>query len=286
MTGIGRCRGKIGKTFVTAEIRSVNHKFCEVSVRSPQKYLPFEFPISQLVKKRISRGKIEVSIGEERGSGGGDVEISSGRLREFYSLLKKTSREFGIAEPIGLTHLLTGVSFWTTRDDGVSERDWPAVKRLVEKAIANLVTMRHREGTVLCLQLKKRRKVLEGLLGKIRLKREGVTSEIGERLKQRLTSVTSDLHVDPARLATEIVFYVDRSDITEEIERLVSHFNQMQKMMESIGPCGRSLDFLIQEMNREWNTIASKAQNVSISHWIVAAKSEMEKMREQIQNVE
>ena len=286
MTGIGRSRGKIGKKFVTVELRSLNHKFCEVSVRLPQKYLSFEFPIIKFVKDSLSRGKIEAVVMEERGEAGDSFHPDTGRLREFHRFLKSVAKNLGLKEPVSLSHLLSQSSLWMGREERNVEREWPAVKKLLEGALKNLKGMRIREGKVIGNQLSRRQAELEKILSEIAEKREGVASQLKERLRQRLLSLQGEVTVDPERLASEVVYYVDRSDVSEEIDRLRSHFGQMKKIMGVGGVCGRPLDFLIQEMNREWNTLSSKTQDAEISHLVVRAKSELERMREQVQNVE
>lgn len=286
MTGIGRLRDKIGKKFVTVELRSLNHKFCEVSVRLPQKYLPFEFPIIRFVKDSVARGKVEVSLTEERGESGDEFSVDKRRLRDFHRFLKDAGRDLGLKEAVSLSHLLSQSSLWMAREERNVEKDWPAVKKLVEGALNKMKVMRVREGKTLRSQLGSRTAELEEILDTIGKRKEAVIGQMQERLRQRLVSLQSDVTVDPERLAAEVVYYVDRADVSEEIDRLKSHFSQMRKMMAEGGACGRPLDFLIQEMNREWNTLSSKSQDAEISHLVVRAKSELERMREQVQNIE
>lgn len=279
---MGRARGKIGSSFFLVEIKSVNHRYCEVSCRFPSRYQIFEHPISALIKKKVSRGKIEVSLFEEKKEG---VRFDAGALKDYWSFLNKVRKDLKIVEPVSLAHLQSGASFWMTRESP-AEKDLPAVKKLAEKALEGLLKMRKTEGASLKKQIGERIKKLNTLRGFVLDKQGEVVASAKARLEKRLEKLSAGVEVDPSRLASEVVLLADRSDISEEGERLTSHFAQMESLLVKKAPCGRELDFLIQEMNREWNTIASKSQDAPMAHWVVEAKAELEKIREQVQNIE
>lgn len=283
MTGMGRARGKIGPSFFLVEVKSVNHRYCEVSTRLPSRYQIFEHAITTLVKKKVSRGKIEISLFEEKKEG--DIRFDATALKNYWRFLNKVRSDLKIAEPVGLAHLQAGSSLWMTRETP-AEKDLAPVKKLVEKALLNLLEMRRKEGANLKKEIEGRLKKLVSLKFMVMQKREEVVVAAKDRLNKRLEKLMSGVEVDPARLAAEVAVMADRSDISEEGERLSSHFAQMQTLMNRGVPSGREIDFLIQEINREWNTMASKSQDAPIAHWVVEAKAELEKIREQIQNIE
>lgn len=283
MTGMGRAKGKIGSSHFLVELKSVNHKFCEVFTRLPNRFQPLELQITQFIKKKIARGKIDVSFIEERAEG--EMTVNLKALRAYHRFLSDIKTELKLKEPVTLAHLQAGSSFWMVRESDL-KRHAPAMQLLVDKAIKDLLRMREREGKNLKKQIQFRLKNLEELHRQIGLRRGTVLEAYQQKLHKRVESLLSEVEVDQSKLANEIAFFADRSDISEELERLESHFKQMRELLESKEPCGRPLDFLIQEINREWNTIGSKSQDVSIAHWIVQAKSELEKLREQIQNIE
>lgn len=283
MTGMGRVRGRMGNHFLTIEVKSINHKFCEVHSRLPTRYQQFEIPIVQLIKKTLARGKIDISFFDERAES--DVVVNRKALKNYFKFLTQVKRELKMTEPVHLTHLLNGASFWMARETEL-EKKWPDIKNLVEKALAKLLVMRGREGQNLQKQISQRLKNLRNLFDAVAKKKSEVVSLAKQKLEKRIEILVSGVTVDPLRLATEVAFLADRSDVSEELERLTSHFSQMEKLLAVKEPAGRPLDFLIQEINREWNTIASKSQDAPIAWWVVQAKSELEKIREQVQNIE
>lgn len=283
MTGMGKARAKLGKSYLRVELKSVNHKYCEVYTRLPQRFQSLEPLMTQLIKKTCGRGKIDLWLGEDRGSG--EMELNKKALKSYHKFLKEIKSELKLNEGITLSHLQSGSSYWMTKEVDI-KKEWPQIKKIVEAALEDLLKMRLREGKNLKRFVLAQVKKMEQLLSKLKAHKSQVFNKWKEKFEKRIQKILNDIEVDPGKLANEVAFYAERTDITEECDRLQSHFSQVKKLLNSSGPCGRPLDFLIQEMNREWNTIASKSQNVSIAHWVVEAKSEMEKMREQVQNIE
>lgn len=283
MTGMGRARGKMGSGYLQVDIKSVNHKFCEVHTRLPSRFQVFEIPLTQMIKKKIGRGKIDVSFFEEKSES--TVAFNKTSLKSYYKFLQSVRKELKLKEEVSLAHILSGSAFWFNRDNE-GEKLWPVIAKIVEKALADMSSMRDKEGRTLATQILQKIDKLEGLRQHMLSRREEVLNAHTDKLKKRIEKILTDVEVDQTKLANELAFFADRSDITEELDRLVSHFSQVRGLLKSNKPCGRPLDFLIQEMNREWNTIGSKSQDISMTHWVVEAKSELEKIREQVQNIE
>ena len=283
MTAIGRSQKKIASLHLQFEIRSVNHKFCEIHSRIAPQYHIFEPQITQLIKKKVSRGKIDLWLGEDKSEG--SFQVNRSALRDYHCFLEQVRKELKLKDPITLAHIQSGSQFWMTKEGNVKNM-WAGLKKMVEEALNSFLKMRANEGANLKKDISRRLKTLENLYEEVGARRELVVQDYKAKLEKRIAKIVTDHQIDPARLASEVALLADRSDISEEIERLSSHFQQMAKLVEATSPCGRPLDFLIQEINREWNTIASKAQDGPIAHLVVTAKSELEKIREQIQNIE
>ncbi|MBX7147735.1 YicC family protein [bacterium] len=283
MTGIGRASGKMGGATLHIEVKSVNHKFCEVYTRLPSRLQMFDFDISQLVKEKLTRGKIDVWMGEEKS--GFDQNVSLESLKKYHAFLKKLKKELSLKGDIEIGHVLSGASSLSPREPA-SKDDWKVLGKLLEKAINDLMSMRKKEGLNLKKFLLSRLKSLEGFHRQIADRRDEVFVVQRDKLKKKIERILEGVTMDEAKLANEAAYYAEKSDISEELERLASHFTHMRDILDSAKPCGRPLDFLIQEMNREFNTIASKSQDASIAHVVVLAKSELEKIREQVQNIE
>lgn len=283
MTGMGRAKGEVDGAQISVEIKSVNHRYCEVNTRLPSKLQSLEILISQLIKKKISRGKVDIWIGEDKVDN--EISLNKNALKKYHQFLTRVCDEIGIVNDIQLSHLQEGASFWMNQDLD-AEKLWPKLKPLIEKAISQLIKMRSTEGKTIQKQLLSRISKLEKLTVKVEKRKSKVLQEYKKKLNMRIEKLLDKVEVDQSKLANEIAFFADKADVTEELERLSGHFSHMKKIMGQTKPIGRPLDFLIQEMNREWNTLSSKTSDVSIAHDVVNAKSELEKIREQVQNIE
>lgn len=284
MTGMGRAEGTVLGMAVRLEIRSVNHRYCEVSTRLPSRYLPVEFDIQRVVKARLSRGKIDVFLFEEKRPGLAAAELEA--FRSYHEYLSAVVKNLGLSQTVALADLLGGVNGWITKSVEAAEL-WQALAPLLQTALDDLEKMRKKEGDNLGRELMELKTHLCQFSQEIESKQDTVKKELSERLSRRIQEKCEDLKgLDEQRLHTEVLFYLDRMDITEELVRLTSHLEQLEKFLKTSEPIGRKLDFLSQEINREFNTIASKVQNSEISHLVVEAKAELEKMREQVQNIE
>jgi uncharacterized protein (TIGR00255 family) len=287
MTGFGAGRAAHGGEDVDAEARSVNHKFCEVKVRLPRELAPLELEVGRLVKERLARGGIEVSL--RRGGGKGaltprvDVALAEAYARAFGEIQAR----LGLPGAVGLADLLAAEGVVRLEERPIDpEAAREAVTAAVDQAITALTAMREREGAALARDLEARLAQIEVLVGKVEALAPQSIEHYRARLHERLQEVARGFSPDPARLAQEVALFADRMDVTEEITRLRSHVAQTQSLLGGDEPAGRKMEFLVQEMHREANTIGSESQSAEIAGVVVALKAEIERMREQVQNVE
>jgi len=289
MTAFGRAESSVeGRTF-TVEIRSLNRRYLEVSVRGPREFLPLEERIKKLVGTRISRGRVDVVVivrnTSENVCG---IEVNLPLAKAYYEALSELSKNLGIEGEVGLRNLLAMEGIVTVTEPEIDlEQTWSILSSCINDALDVMDAMRVSEGEAIRREFDKRLVLVEEGLSEIRGLVPSVLSEYQSRLHERLSLLTEGkVELDPNRLAQEAAFLVDKSDITEEIVRSESHLKQFKAIIESDGPKGRALDFLLQELNREVNTMGSKAGDAQLSHVVVNLKSELEKIREQVQNLE
>jgi uncharacterized protein (TIGR00255 family) len=287
MTGFGAGRAAQGGEDVDVEARAVNHKFCEVKVRLPRELAALETEISRTVKDRLARGGVEVTL--RRGSGRGalaprvDVALAEAYARAFGEIRSR----LGLPGEVGLADVLQAegvVSLEERAVDGESART--AVASALGEALSGLEAMRAREGEALARDLEGRLAELGALVGRVEALAPQSIDHYRARLQERIQEVARGFIPDPARLAQEVALFADRMDISEEITRLRSHLSQTRALVRGDEPAGRKMEFLVQEMHREANTIGSKSQSAEIATLVVALKAEIERMREQVQNVE
>ncbi len=288
MTGYGRGEAvTAGKKFIF-ELKAVNHRYNEVVLRLPRSLSPLEDRIRRFIQARIARGRVDGFLGvEECGEKNATVKVDKALAAAYYNAMKELQETLGIGGEIQFQQLvdLPGVVTVEEPADDVEEW-WPSIQNAVEEAVDNLVRMRMVEGEQLARDLLSRSERLSYLNQSIRERSPFVVEEYRERLVARLSDYMRDGIITPDRLAAEATIFAERSSITEENVRLESHLQQLKSCLTAGESVGRKLDFLIQEMNREINTIASKASDLEISRAVVEAKSELEKIREQVQNIE
>ncbi len=288
MTGFGRGEScGQGKKF-TVELKSVNHRFCEVVLRLPRNMVSLEEPARRLIQSRISRGRIDGYFSaEECGEKSPVVKVDKALATSYYKAMEELKATLGLRDPVTIQHLINLPGLLVVDEPDEDEKTWwPLVAEALEQALDGLVEMRLAEGSQLEADLTRRLERIAELNEQIKTRAPLVVTEYHNRLTQRLKEWLPDTPLDQARLAAEVAIFAERSSITEEVVRLASHLVQFRECLKSDGPVGRKLDFLIQEMNREINTIASKASDLEISRVVVEVKSELEKMREQVQNIE
>jgi uncharacterized protein (TIGR00255 family) len=288
MTGYGREERVFKGGLLAVEVRSVNSKYCDLSLRLPKSLLPFESALRSLVQQRIARGRVEVSV-----SYNGDADRSRSlqldlplaqQYRRLLQQLKtrlKLKGEVDLALLIGLRDVISPVES-VQPVAGLQQ----AAERAIGRALDRLEAMRAREGRALAQDSAARLKTIRTAAERIRARAPQVVADYQQRLDARVQQLAGGLKLEPARLVQEVALFAERCDITEELTRLESHLMQFDEMLARREPVGRSLDFLIQELNREVNTVGSKANDAAITREVVAVKSELDKLREQVQNIE
>ncbi len=290
MTGYGRgeCVREGGK--VTVELSSVNRKQGEISVALPRELEVLEAQIRDLINRAISRGRLtaRVAVHQAADRVAGRVQLNVPVAKAYLREFRRLGKELKVAGDVTLEMLTRAPGvFETGAEETVAEDYWPAVETALQQALAALVKMRVREGANLAKDLAARVAVMKKCATAVQKHAPRVQERYREQLRLRLLSAGVEAPaVADERMLKELVFFADRSDITEELTRLQSHFQQFQDCLKSPEPVGRTLDFLAQEMNREINTIGSKANDAEISQAVVTLKTELEKFREQAQNVE
>lgn len=273
----------------TVEIRTYNSRFLDLSMRLPHPLRGFEDRVKELVSGRLSRGRVEVHLQIRNESEAAfRLEIDASKLDAYKSVWDRLKKEFKLKGDLSMDFLLGPEGVIQQVETGKEvESSWPTVRDCIQEAMDHLEEMRSKEGTAILQDIESRLRYIEGQLQQIRNSSSDLAALYRDRLKERILSLTDGIvEVDPARIAQEAAFYADRSDISEEISRAESHLSQFRSIMASEEASGRKLNFLLQEFNREFNTMGSKVGSASVSHRIVDVKSELEKIREQVQNVE
>jgi uncharacterized protein (TIGR00255 family) len=287
MTGYGVVQGKIGSRRAVVETKSVNHKFCEVNLRLSPRYLPLEGRIVEFTKSYFSRGRIDVLIRDEpHPSDPGIAKIDVAKLKAYYQSIQKAARALKLKNSVDLNTLLSLPDVIATQEETDLEKTWGQLKPLLKTSFAALEKMRSKEGASLDKFFKEQLSILEGEIAWITKRVPDQIEHHRKNLLERIGKMTDGVEADPQRLAQEIAYFVDRSDISEELHRLSHHVKHFLNILQDSDVIGRKLDFLLQEMNREVNTLSAKAQSAEISEHVVECKHVVEKMREQAQNVE
>jgi uncharacterized protein (TIGR00255 family) len=288
MTGFGRGRANAGFLEVVAEVRSVNHRFMDISLRLPRVYSAFEPKVRKIVAERVNRGKIDVSITRSGALGSVmDVEVDHDLARRYHRCLSDLKEELGLDGEITLSDMLTLKEIvLPVENEEEIEKEFPVVVDCLEAALKAMDEMRSAEGATVWRDIEARLLSLEEVSARIEPLVAQVPAAAKERLEKRVRELTGGMDLDQDRLLQEVVLIVDRADVTEELTRLGSHIEQFLAFGQEGSPLGRKLDFLLQELHREVNTIGSKSASTEISSHVVLMKTELEKIREQIQNLE
>lgn len=289
MTGFGRGESIDGAYSFSVEIRSVNHRYNDIIVKMPKHINYLEEKIKAYIKGKINRGRVEVNICFEYIDDAAlDVKVDIPLAKAYRDALDKLADELNIEDDVNLCNLLNFPDIIKTeRKDLNEDKIWNCLRFAIEEALNGVMDMRVKEGLVLKSDLETQLNSMYDIINKIEDRSSLVVIEYKNKLESRIKEILDiDCNIDEERLAYEVAFFADRSDINEEIIRLKSHIKQFLNSLTEKEPVGRKLDFIIQEMNREINTIGSKANDVLISNHVVAIKSQLEKMREQVQNIE
>ena len=289
MTGYGRAEKQNGTFACKAEIRSVNNRFIEVNTRLPKFLSALELPLKKLIKSKCSRGSFDLSLTLEKDdAAGSDLEIKPnlGLANQYYEAFKKIKGELGLTGDMPLEALLGVKDIIKAEPLTLDTSQEKMILETVEDALSALIKMRQEEGSNLQKDLAGRLQDIHQLTQTIQERQPVVLQEYRNRLNEKLKLLTDGMELDETRLAQETALMADRCDISEEITRLGSHLEQFSEMFNKAEPIGRKMEFITQEINRETNTIGSKSVDFQVSQNVIEIKSLLEKIREQIQNIE
>ena len=289
MTAYGRGEYSLGNHSFLAEIRSVNHRYRDVIVRVPKVFQTLEDEVRSQIASRIKRGRIEVSVQVENNGveEAYNLELNLPLVRSYLRIFEKLRDEFGLDDKISHEYLCQMKDVIQRRPEEIDiDESRAGFQAVINRALDSLDIMRFREGKSIEEDFFKRLDKIEGYLNEIEERSPKLVEEYRDRLKEKIHHISQDIELDENRLVQEVAIFASRCDINEEIVRTRSHLKQFHQYMTMDGAIGRRLDFLVQEINREVNTISSKAMNSDISSRVVEIKAELERLREQIQNVE
>ena len=288
MTGFGAAELGTEHGRLSAEVRSVNHRYCEISLRLPRSISGLEGPVRQLLTDRLARGKINLSVSwEGYEDAGGRLTVNHDVARQYIDAMAELKAKYDLGgQPDVRSVVALGDVFQWERAAVDEEKLWAQVKQVIEAAIDNMAQMKQREGDALLREFETRLSKIEELLAKAEVRAPLRPKEAQERMMARLKPLLGDVPVDPGRLAQEIAFLAERLDCTEECVRLRAHLSQFRRLFVDAELAGRKLNFLLQEMNREVNTLGSKGNDALIAEVVIELKDEIEKLREQVANVE
>jgi uncharacterized protein (TIGR00255 family) len=286
MTGFGKSEGETRYGRVAVEARSENHRFLDIKLMLPESVSSIEPELAECVKKHILRGKLRITVTLE-GTKSTPPVLNLDLAKQLKKSIESLKKEFGIKEELRLEHFLTVKDIFTTKaGDQFTAGDILEIEKVLSKAIQKLDETRKAEGKKLEKDFRERLDKIEGLTRTITAKRKDFMETASVKLKERISKILEDNQIDEARLYQEAAFLTERSDITEELVRLKAHIGKFRETIRDKGSIGKELDFLLQEMNREAGTVAAKAKDAEISHFTIELRSELEKIREQLQNIE
>ncbi|SHI75551.1 TIGR00255 family protein [Malonomonas rubra DSM 5091] len=287
MTGYGRGQAHVDGLSFSVEIKAVNHRYGDINVKAPRVLMPLESQIKKQVSAVLKRGKVDVFITQDASGAGSALPVINEPLAEEYmKIFKGLTMRYDLSGGISLGLLLAQKDVLSVEDAGHDEQVLSScLKEAIDAALQALLVMRQKEGEATAVDIKQRLELLESLLEKIVVRAPQVPVEWQQKLKDRLERLGDDAG-DPQRVAQEIAIFADRCDISEEVTRFRSHLEQFNELLQNGEPVGRQMDFLVQELNREANTMGSKSNDAELTRHVVLLKSELEKIREQVQNIE
>ncbi len=288
MTGYGKGESTDGNISVSVELKSVNHRFFELNAKIPRGYLYVDDMLKSVVSEKVARGKVDafvnISLGDSEKI---DISVRHSFVKAYIDALNEIADTYGVKNDITLSDIAEqSDSFVINEETPNAEVIKQLVKESAGAALDTFLKMRETEGEKLYSDVKSRLGSMKEMVAFVEQKSPETVAAYRERLKQKMTELLDKATYDEQRLITETAIFADKIAVDEETVRLKSHISQFEKMLESDQPIGRKLDFIVQEMNRETNTIGSKSQNTDIAYTVVNLKSEIEKIREQIQNIE
>lgn len=288
MTGFGRAEKTVDSMEITVEVKSVNHRYFEFSSRVPRSCAFLEEKLKAFFKERVSRGKLEVYVTlTDNTSDSVSVVLDRAFADGYVAALKSISEVYGVTDDITASVIARNSDVFSVKRVSLDEDTvTAAVLSVAEDALSAFIAMRETEGEKLKADVLERTETILNMVEFVEKRSPETVTRYRERLYEKIKELLDDKQVDEQRLITETAIFADKVAVAEETVRLRSHISQLKQLLSADGAVGRKLDFLVQEMNREANTIGSKAQDVDIAHTVVDIKSEIEKIREQIQNIE
>ena len=288
MTGYGRTQKILNGRDILVEIRSVNHRYYEYSSRIPRTYSYIDEKLKSLLKQKVSRGKVDINVSINNIEGRDtEIAINKGVAEGYVNALRSVAEELNLRDDIALSKLIKLPDIFNvqkTPDD--EEQVWNDVAEVAENALERFVEMREKEGEKLRTDVLEKTSLILEMVGKVEELSPKTTENYRNRLYQKLSEILESKDIDNQRIITEAAVFAEKIAVDEETVRLRSHISQLTDLLDSGDAIGRKLDFIVQEMNREVNTIGSKAQDLKITKLVVDMKAELEKIREQIQNIE
>lgn len=288
MTGYGRAQKVLNGRDILVEIRSVNHRYFECNSRIPRAYNYIDEKLKARLKQKIARGKVDVSVTVNNIEGrDSEIAVNIGSAEGYVNALRSISEELKIADDLTLSKLIKLPDIFNvqkTPDD--EEQVWDDVAQVADEALESFVNMRETEGEKLRADVLEKTDIILEMVGKVETLSPQTVENYRNRLQQKLSEILESKDIDQQRIVTEAAIFAEKIAVDEETVRLRSHIAQFRELVDSSESIGRKLDFIVQEMNREVNTIGSKAQDLSITRLVVDMKAELEKIREQIQNIE
>ncbi|PIQ86064.1 MAG: YicC family protein [Candidatus Omnitrophica bacterium CG11_big_fil_rev_8_21_14_0_20_45_26] len=286
MTGFGRATTGKGVYRWTVELRSVNHRFFDFSARLPNQFSAWESDIQKLIQPKLKRGRVMFSATLSNGKSLSEkLVLDESKLGFYVRTFRKIAKRHHLSDHLELRDLITMPNLFTVERQDNPTRHWHFLKTAVTQALTQMLRMRQVEGKALARDLIKRVRLVERAVSKIEKTAKESRTHLSKQFQEKVNKISEKVKLDPERLAREVAILAERADITEEIVRARHHIASLLKSLQGTGEAGKKLDFMLQEMNREVNTIASKAQNFPIASEVVSIKSELEKIREQVQNI-
>ena len=288
MTGYNRWEQETDAFFIRSELKSVNHRYLDLSIRLPRMYSFLEDRVRELVKKYINRGKADLVINIERQKGEGKtVALNTAYAESYIAALNQLKKTFSIQGEITMDLVSNNMELFSLEEEEEDgETVWAVLKPCLEQLMDGFLQMRCSEGECLKSDLEEKMAGVKTIVEEIKRREPEATLQYEQRLRQRIVEALESAEPDPQRLLTEVAIFSEKTAIDEELVRLDSHMQSFAKTLNTGGAVGKKLDFIMQEMNREINTIGSKANHLDISKMVIDVKSEFEKIREQSQNIE
>ncbi len=288
MTGFGRCEIQKDSRKFVVELKSVNHRYLDLNIRMPKKFNFFETAIRNLLKQYVNRGKIDVFITYENAKDGeGTLKYNSTLASEYMKAFKQIQEDFHLDQDVRVSTLARFPEVLSMEERSEDEEElWNGLKEALEGAFKQLVSTRVAEGERLKEDVLEKLSGMESFITYIEQRSPQIVSEYRAKLQEKVSELLQNTQIDEGRMAAEVVLYADKICTDEEVVRLRSHITHMRETFDEDDGIGRKLDFIAQEMNREANTILSKANDIEVSNYAIGLKTEIEKVREQIQNIE